>query len=1081
MLDQCSVEPGSPFVSLPKKPSGRRRSFGLSAAGFFAPFLMAAIGWLTLSDNGLAQTSTSDPLSLLQQIQRGGTAGVGGLGSLGNGVVDTTSNLPQSQVLQPEVSRAPAEPPSRLEQIMSARAGVKLQQFGYNQFGIGRQVIVPETGAVQDDYIMGPGDEVVVSLRGQENSDFRTTVDRSGRVVLPRLPPIPATGRSFGSFRQDVESAVHRAYVASTASVAIGRVRQISVEVAGEVNVPGLRILTGLSSVADALLLSNGVRKSGSLRNIQVQRNGHDYVVDLYGLLTTGARTGMMRLADGDRIVVPPLGRTVAVAGLVRQPGIYELPARASSISARSLLALAGGQEVRGRYRLAVQRIEADGRLNLVPLQGDMGQIRDSEILRVDLGADLASSQATLSGGVGLAGRYAIITGMRLSDIIREPGALGQSPYTLFGIIVRKDPQTLLRSLIAFTPVAVLNGTEDMQLQTDDVIRPISVSEEQLLDFVLKTYQEKLGLDQARIRNPLEAQRADAAAAAQAASAGGTTTATVPATGAISTGTNSLVASAAVAANASAISPDNPFGLQPGQLDAFASGEEDFSSVPADVQRSDIIALLNVSAPGSIDALLRAQAYQQALLTANSSTANQTPAQAAQAQQAALLASQTGIPLQATGIAAGQPYNTPPYGLTPQQGNTAVGGQIQGGYQLGQTMAAVPNAANGLPGQPPAPNYEEQPAAAEGFASNLEVHTFGELARQLNVDPLVLVNFLIEHRAKLDGAVHGPGPYFVGPDATLAELVEAAGGTDSWADESGVELLTTVVDSRNGRSASQRETLPLRQGTLASYVVRPHDQLHFNKVFTDTGIGSVTVQGEVRFAGNYPITRGEHLSDVLMRAGGLTSTAYPQGTVFLRKSAAQVEQDGYNRAADEIQSQLVAGMARIGNDKIPGDAVAAIQGFVTQLRTQKPLGRIAMDADPSLLAANPARDPLLEAGDVVFIPQRPSTVAVLGEVMQPGSYSYQPGMSVDQYIKKAGGYAQFANDDMTFIVMPDGSARRIETSWLSFDVTTLPPGSTIVVPRDLAPLFTRQIILDVTSIMSSFAVTIASLAVLAKQ
>jgi len=1055
-------------VSQPKNAGGKRRSHGLSLAGFFAPFLFAVGWWLAMPDSGLAQSAGTDPLSLLQQVQRGGAGGgIGGLGSLGNGIVDTTSNQPQSQVLQPQSPAAAVyQPRSRLEQIMSARAGVTLQQFGYSQFGIGRQIIVPETGAVQDDYIMGPGDEVVVSLRGQENSDFRTTVDREGRVVLPRLQPIPAAGRSFGSFRQDLEAAVHRAYVASTASVAIGRVRQISVEVSGEVNVPGMRLLTGLSSVADALLLSNGVRKSGSLRNIRVQRNGHDYAVDLYGLLTTSARTGTMRLADGDRIVVPPLGRTVAIAGLVRRPGIYELPAGASGITARSLLALAGGQEVRGRYRLAVQRIETDGKLSLVPLAGDSGLVRDSEILRVDLGADLASQQATLSGGLGLAGQYAVTNGTRLSDMIRAPGALGQSPYTLFGIIVRKDPRTLLRSLIAFTPVAVLNGTEDIQLQSDDVVRPISVNEARLLDFVLKTYQDKLALDQARIRNPLEAQRADAAAA-QAAAPGNNGS------------NNNSGATAAQAANASAISPDNPFGLQPGQLDSYSSGQEDFSSVPADVQRGDIIALLNVAAPGSVDALMRAQAYQQALLTANSSTASQTPAQAQQAQQAALLASQTGIPLQSS--VPGQAFGQPQYGYG--QGGAAVGGQIVGTAQPNQPglpdQSGQYGATAAVPSQPLAPNYQDQPAAAEGFASNREAHTFGELSRQLNIDPLVLVNFLIDHRAKLDGAVHGPGPYFVGPNVTLSDLVQAAGGTDSWADESGVELLTTVVDGRNGRAASQRQTLPLRQGTLASYVVRPHDQLHFNKVFTDTGIGSVTVQGEVRFAGSYPITRGEHLSDVLMRAGGLTTTSYPQGTVFLRKSAAQVEQEGYNRAADEIQSQLIAGMARIGNDKIPADAVTAIQGFITRLRTQKPLGRIAMDADPSLLAANPAQDPLLEPGDVVFIPQRPSTVAVLGEVMQPGSYSYRPGMSVADYIKRAGGYAQFANDDLTFVVMPDGSARRMDTSWLNFDVATLPPGSSIVVPRDLAPLFTRQIILDVTSIMSSFAVTIASLAVLA--
>ena len=144
-----------------------------------------------------------------------------------------------------------------------------------------------------------------------------------------------------------------------------------------------------------------------------------------------------------------------------------------------------------------------------------------------------------------------------------------------------------------------------------------------------------------------------------------------------------------------------------------------------------------------------------------------------------------------------------------------------------------------MPTPEPAPNYMDQPAGSAGFASNREINTFGELSRQLGVDPLVLVNFLIDHRARLDGAVNGPGPYFVGPNATLNDLVLAAGGTAKWADESGVELLTTAVDSRTGRAATQRQTLPLRQGTLASYVVRPRDQIHFNQVFTDSGIGSV--------------------------------------------------------------------------------------------------------------------------------------------------------------------------------------------------------------------------------------------------
>ncbi len=1017
---------------------------GVSLAVFFAPFALALAGFLLTSNQGMAQSLGGDSQLLQTLGGRGSSGGLGGLFGFNNGgVVDTTTQLPQSQTLQPQNSpQVTRLPQSRLEQIMSARANAKLSQFGYDQLGIGRAVTVPETGAVAGDYILGPGDEISVSLRGQENSDFRTTVGRDGNVVLPRLPPVAASGRTFEIFRQDIEAAVHRAYVASTASVSIGKVRQINVLVVGEVNAPGPRIVTGLSSALDALLLSGGVKKTGSLRNVHVQRGGREYTIDLYSALTGTVAGGGMRLADGDRLIVPPLGATVAVAGLVRRPGIYELPSRVSSMPSRSLLTLAGGQEVRGRFRLSVLRIEQDGRTTLVPLAAQGGAIRDSEILRVELGADLATSQATLSGGTGLAGQYAVSNGSRLSDILRAPGAMGQMPYTLFGLIVRKDQRTLLRSLMAFTPVAVMNGNEDLQLQSDDFVRPISVAESQLLAFVVKSYLDKMALDQSRIRNPLQASGDATAANATAANAAAASA--IPANR----------GNAAQDPAKSQVTPSNPFGLDPAILQQASNGQEDFSGVPADVQRANITALLETAAPGTTLATQRELAYQRALTGAAQPYA--TGSSQLQSQQTALLMSSQ--------IGAG--------GSADLSGSLGQNGQGQN--QNGMNLQAVPQLD-------PAPNFMDQPASSAGFASNQEVHTFGELSRQLGVDPLVLVNFLIDHRARLDGAVNGPGPYFVGPNATLNDLVAAAGGTAKWADESGVELLTTVVDSRTGRAATQRQTLPLRQGTLASYVVRPRDQIHFNQVFTDSGIGSVSVQGEVRFGGNYPITRGEHLSDLLMRVGGLTATAYPAGTVFLRKSAAQVEEQGYKRAADEIQSQLLAGIARIGSDKITGEGYNAIQGFINRLRTQKGLGRIAIAADPSVLAANPQQDPLLEAGDVVFIPQRPSTITVLGEVMQPGSYSYRPGLTVGDYVKRAGGYAQFSDEGLTFVVLPDGSAKRIETSWLSFDAQSLPPGSSIVVPRDLAPLTARQILLDFMGILSSFAVTAASLAILAKQ
>jgi polysaccharide export outer membrane protein len=858
---------------------------------------------------------------------------------------------------------------SRLEQILSARAGTSLKQFGYDQLGNGRSVTVPQTGAVQDDYVLGPGDEIIISLRGQENNRLVATVDRNGQVVLPRLPPIAASGRSFGSFREDLNASVHRAYVATDASVSIGRVRQISVLVSGEVNQPGAQLLTGLSSALDAVLLSGGIKKTGSLRDVRIQRGGRTYSVDLYNVLTERGGTQNFRLADGDRILVPPLGHVVAITGLVRQPGIFELAPRTSSITARALRALAGGEEVRGRYRMSLLRLEPDGQSNLVSLASDVGIIRDSEILFVQMAADQTLNQATLSGGSGLAGVYALGQTNKLSDWLRAPGAMGPTPYTLFGVLSRRDPKTLLRTLIAFTPLAVMNGKEDMTLLGDDIVRVFSVDESRLLIKTAQDFRRQQQDSEAALRNPV--------AAAQA---------------------------------------------QNGVSNARSANSSGSGNPPGEAS--------NLPNIGAVNGTLIGQA----------------------AQNAGALASDRAI----------------------NDENTlrALGSRVATGQ-----AGAPPTTAEGTP-----LNYQNQEVRAGGYASNREVSTFNQLATQLNVEALVLTNFLIDYEVTIDGAVRGPGNYIVGPSVLLQDLVVAAGGTVGWADQSGVELISTAIDTASGRGMSQRTTLPLRTGLLASYYVRPHDIFRFNRVFTDSEEGSVTVQGQVRNRGTFRISRGEHLSDLLVRAGGLTNTAYPYGTVFLRKATAVIEKEGYIRTANQVQDQLVIAMTRVGNDKIDPGTFAVMQSFVTDLRNQQALGRIAVVADPSVLAAQPALDLLLEDGDVVYIPQRPATISVLGQVLQPSTFPYRSGESVRDYIDRAGGYGPAADDSLTFVVLPDGSARRLERSWLSFgDASGLPPGSTIVVPRDITPFSLRQSILDISQVLGQVAVTVASLAVISKQ
>jgi polysaccharide biosynthesis/export protein len=158
-----------------------------------------------------------------------------------------------------------------------------------------------------------------------------------------------------------------------------------------------------------------------------------------------------------------------------------------------------------------------------------------------------------------------------------------------------------------------------------------------------------------------------------------------------------------------------------------------------------------------------------------------------------------------------------------------------------------------------------------------------------------------------------------------------------------------------------------------------------------------------------------------------------------------------------------------------------MQTYVAELKNQKALGRVSIAADPAVLAANPASDPLLEPGDVIYVPIRPYSVAVLGQVLQPGNVPFDANMSASDYIKRAGGYTQFANVPEAVLVLPDGSARRLESSWFKFGSDDIPPGSTIYVARDISGLDTHQIVVDTTAIVSQLAVSAASLAVLATQ
>jgi protein involved in polysaccharide export with SLBB domain len=379
----------------------------------------------------------------------------------------------------PPASSTPL-PASRLELLFSQRAGQPLQQYGYDFLGTGSPVTTVQIGAVQDSYILGAGDQISVVLRGHDNSAYTVPVDRDGRIIVPNYQPVTAGGRTFGEVRTELAQNIAHDALGTRTYISLATVRQISVLVTGEVNAPGIRTLSGLNTPLDAILLSGGIRKNGSLRNVILDRGGVHHRIDLYSVIAQGNAASVGALTEGDRIIVSPLGSTVAVIGLVKSPGIYELSPGSNAIDARALMRLAGGSEIAGGDRLSKIGLQSSGRADLIGLGHD-GVIRSGEILSVDQAAGGTFGRVTVVGAVQLPGTHALNNAPTLSKLFQDPAELTSNAYTPFGIVVHRDPVTNFRKPQAFSLKRVFEHAEDMKLSSDDVVYVFTAAQVQAL------------------------------------------------------------------------------------------------------------------------------------------------------------------------------------------------------------------------------------------------------------------------------------------------------------------------------------------------------------------------------------------------------------------------------------------------------------------------------------------------------------------------------------------------------------------------------------------------------------------------
>lgn len=371
----------------------------------------------------------------------------------------------------PHEAAQAAEPYSNTEAFFAARLEQPLRQFGYDTFRAyaAASASPPVMGSLPDSYVLGRDDEVQLAIRGRNRQNLTLRVNRDGQLLLPDLAPVEAAGRSLGALREELQARVARELGGSEVYVSVSQTRQIAIFVAGEVLRPGPQPLPALTSLLDALAAAGGVKKTGSLRAIRVDGPNGSRVLDLYPVIAGLGEAADLTLREGERVVVPPLGGVVAIAGDVTRPAIYEMPPGTSAVSLAAMLRVAGEPLRPAGNRFLLQGTDAQGRRSFAEIAPRQALQRGDAVL-VQPMADVTANQIRLAGHVAMPVVRSAGGRVSLKGLLAESRLVKPDPYVRLATVWRLDAQTRVRRFIPFDLGRVLQGRADLPLAEGDEV-----------------------------------------------------------------------------------------------------------------------------------------------------------------------------------------------------------------------------------------------------------------------------------------------------------------------------------------------------------------------------------------------------------------------------------------------------------------------------------------------------------------------------------------------------------------------------------------------------------------------------------
>jgi polysaccharide export outer membrane protein len=374
-----------------------------------------------------------------------------------------------------------------------------LKRFGYDMFAGEPTTFAPVTDVpVPSEYMVGPGDVIKVQLYGKESDEYSLTINRDGTVQIPDLGPVSVAGLSFADLRQELSKRIQQQMIGIESNITMGELRSIRIFIAGDAYKPGSYTVSSLSTITQALFVAGGVNEIGSLRNVQVKRNGKLVgAFDLYDLLLRGDASGDINLRSGDVVFIPSIGGLVSVAGEVQRPAIYELK-KHETIS--DVINMAAGIK-QGAYpkNSSIERYNANGlktiiNVDLTSAKGNNTLAKAGDYIRVKNASNQYEDAITVVGAVVRPGKYQWKQ-QRISDLLPSIwGDLLLSADLDYGLIVREINKHGDIETLQFAPGEAItspNSVQNLRLQPRDKVMIFNFNDDTQNRFELNALVKK--------------------------------------------------------------------------------------------------------------------------------------------------------------------------------------------------------------------------------------------------------------------------------------------------------------------------------------------------------------------------------------------------------------------------------------------------------------------------------------------------------------------------------------------------------------------------------------------------------------